>query len=319
MDKIYTGRQVAIFTDIHGLLEPVEVVLDDIKKRGITEVYSLGDNIGDGPDSFGVVKLLELNGVKSIAGNAEEYIRLGIEPFSSYMNSKREKEISSVKEQLGEEGIRIINSYSHTYEIELGGKKIGLCHFGNDVRIDFERRSTWSYQRGFDFLGTGERYDNKVSKQFEYTASKEQIEEIKRYGSKDNSLNPYLKGYASAYDEPMFPTGIPGVGKKLEVFDDVFQGHVHFKLEDLNSPTNYHTLRAVGMGYRNDPIDSASYVVLREYIDSETGKKDFEIEEILVKYDREKMEYKVLNSYGIDSKIARFISVTDEERDKFIK
>ncbi len=319
MNKIYTGRQVALFTDIHGLLEPIEAILDDIKRRGINIVYSLGDNIIDGPDSFNVVKLLELNGVKCIAGNTEEYIRIGIEPFCSYMNSNREKEINSVKQQLGEEGIRIINGYSHTYEFELGGKKIGLCHFGNDVRIDFERRSTWSYQMGFDFLGTGERFDKNISKQFEYTSSKEQIEEIKKYGSMDNTLNPYFKGYMSAYNDPMFPTSIPGVGKKLEVFDDVFQGHVHFKLEDLNNSTNYHTLRAAGMGYRNDPTDSASYVILKEYIDSETDKKDFEIEEILVTFDREKMVYKVLSSRSINSRIAKFISITNDEKIKYIK
>ena len=100
MNKIYTGRQVALFTDIHGLLEPIEAILDDIKRRGINIVYSLGDNIIDGPDSFNVVKLLELNGVKCIAGNTEEYIRIGIEPFCSYMNSNREKEINSLREEL---------------------------------------------------------------------------------------------------------------------------------------------------------------------------------------------------------------------------
>ena len=40
----YTGRQIAIFADIHGLLEPAVAVLEDIKRRGITEIYSLGDN-----------------------------------------------------------------------------------------------------------------------------------------------------------------------------------------------------------------------------------------------------------------------------------
>lgn len=46
----YTGRQIAVLTDIHGLLEPTIAVLKDIKKRGIKEIYSLGDNIGVGPN-----------------------------------------------------------------------------------------------------------------------------------------------------------------------------------------------------------------------------------------------------------------------------
>lgn len=321
MTKIYTGRKIAIFTDAHGLLEPVEAALRDIASRGVSEIYSLGDNICDGPDSLGVVKLLSENGVKSVAGNAEEYIRIGVEPFRSYIESGsyREKEVDKTRKQLGEEGIKIIEKYLHTYEVELGGKQIGLCHFGNDVRIDFDKRSTWSYQYGFDYFVTGKRYDKDISRQFAYTASQEQIDLIRKYGSGDMSKNPENGGFVSAYNEPMFPTGTLGVGKNLNVFDDVFQGHVHFKLEDPTKETNFHTLRAVGMGYRNDPIDSASYVLLSEYEDPDTSEKEFDIEEILVTYDREKMVYKVLNSYGPYSRIAKFISVTEEEKSKFSK
>ena len=43
----YTGRKIAIFTDAHGLYEPTLAALQDMKARGITEIYSLGDNIGE--------------------------------------------------------------------------------------------------------------------------------------------------------------------------------------------------------------------------------------------------------------------------------
>ena len=35
MSSIYTGREIAIFTDLHGLLEPFEAIIADIQKRGI--------------------------------------------------------------------------------------------------------------------------------------------------------------------------------------------------------------------------------------------------------------------------------------------
>ena len=57
MEK-YTGRQIAIFTDIHGLLYPTIAILQDIKRRGIKEIYSLGDNIGVGPNPSEVLDLL---------------------------------------------------------------------------------------------------------------------------------------------------------------------------------------------------------------------------------------------------------------------
>ena len=80
----YTGREIAVFTDIHGLLEPTIAVLNDIKRRGIKEIYSLGDEVGVGPSPRQVLELLRERGVISIAGNSEEYCVLGIDPFISY-------------------------------------------------------------------------------------------------------------------------------------------------------------------------------------------------------------------------------------------
>lgn len=40
----------ALISDIHGNLEALEVVLDDIKSQGITEIFCLGDVIGYGPN-----------------------------------------------------------------------------------------------------------------------------------------------------------------------------------------------------------------------------------------------------------------------------
>ena len=40
----------ALISDIHGNLEALEAVLADIKSRGITEIYCLGDIVGYGPN-----------------------------------------------------------------------------------------------------------------------------------------------------------------------------------------------------------------------------------------------------------------------------
>ena len=37
--------KIAIISDIHGNLEALKVVLDDIKSRGIDKIYCLGDII----------------------------------------------------------------------------------------------------------------------------------------------------------------------------------------------------------------------------------------------------------------------------------
>ena len=40
----------ALISDIHGNLEALEVVLDDIQSQGVTEIFCLGDIIGYGPN-----------------------------------------------------------------------------------------------------------------------------------------------------------------------------------------------------------------------------------------------------------------------------
>ena len=40
----------ALISDIHGNLEALEVVLDDIQTQGITDIFCLGDIIGYGPN-----------------------------------------------------------------------------------------------------------------------------------------------------------------------------------------------------------------------------------------------------------------------------
>lgn len=309
----YTGKEIALLTDVHGLLEPLEAILIDIKCRGINEIYSLGDNIGDGPNSNEVIKLLELNNVKSIAGNTEEYLMLGVYPFLSYLDNRRIKSCEFTKNSLDNESLDLINKYKHSYIIKMGGKKIGLCHFANDVRIDFDIRSTWSYQNNFDYLNTGIRFNKSASKQFNYANSAAQQNEVLSVLNDHERDKLYKLGYVSYYEEPLFPEYEgSNTGLKVVEFDDIFQGHVHFKLEDINPKTSFHTIRAAGMGYGNDPVDSASYVILKE------KEKGFDAYEVLINYDREKMLYTILNS-NLDKRIELFTNITDEERLKYKK
>lgn len=61
----------AVISDIHGNLEAFEAVWRDIEVLGITTVFSLGDNIGYGPDPEAVIKRLTALEVPSVLGNHE--------------------------------------------------------------------------------------------------------------------------------------------------------------------------------------------------------------------------------------------------------
>ena len=302
-EKKYTGRQIAILTDIHGLLEPTQAILDDIERRGITEIYSLGDNIGEGPNPEEVVTLLEQKGVMSVAGNAEEYVRLGLEPFPYIGQGIKAQSCLWTLSKLSEKSIGTIMLYPHFIDLMVGGKKIGLCHFANDVRWDFRRRSTWSYQAGFDFQGTGERKVEDISRQFRVVNSYQYDRELRSIIDDPHLTEEQKKGAIDALEDPLFR------GRPIELYDAIIQGHVHWKLYDPNNPTSFYSIRAAGMAYRQDKKDSASYVIIKE----RTDHKGFDIEEILVTYDREKMITSIINCTNPDDRIRKFTAITPDE------
>jgi len=63
--------RVATISDIHGNLEALLRVLDDVAQVGADRIMSLGDNIGYGPEPEQVVALLRQRGIASIMGNHE--------------------------------------------------------------------------------------------------------------------------------------------------------------------------------------------------------------------------------------------------------
>lgn len=267
MEK-YTGRQIAIFTDVHGLLQPVAAILQDIRRRGITEVYSLGDNIGVGPNPSEVLELLRANGVKVINGNSEEYVVLGIEPFSAYFGDSRTISQQWTEAQLTSKQKEELAKNKHSYDLEIGGMKVGLCHFANDVRIDFGVHSTSAFQHAI------KRGSPNPQKQFYYTNSSEQIAQIEAFSKR---FHPKFGGFVSAKKDPLFG------GKRIGFYDEIIQGHVHFRFLTEDAEVKIRTIRAAGIGYGDDPVDFASYIIIRE---KEVG---YDVEEVLVPYDREAM------------------------------
>jgi putative phosphoesterase len=67
-------RHIAIFSDVHGNLPALDVVLADIESRGIDEVYCLGDLVGYGPNPAGVIRRVRALGIPTIRGNYDDGI-----------------------------------------------------------------------------------------------------------------------------------------------------------------------------------------------------------------------------------------------------
>ena len=63
--------RIAIISDIHGNLEALKTVLQDIKLRGIEKIYCLGDIVAKGCNSEECVKLIRENCEIVIRGNCD--------------------------------------------------------------------------------------------------------------------------------------------------------------------------------------------------------------------------------------------------------
>ena len=62
---------LAVMADIHGNYRALEAVLADIAQQGVDRIFSLGDNIGYGPEPEEVVRALQGYRVVSVMGNHE--------------------------------------------------------------------------------------------------------------------------------------------------------------------------------------------------------------------------------------------------------
>ena len=134
-------KKIAIFSDSHGLFEPTLAILADAKKNGAEEIYSLGDNIGTGPNPREVLELLDKYQVKSVMGNHEMYITKGIDFLKqhlekTYSYNEALRNSTWTKENLTNHQIENLKLYPLTQEIALGKKKILLCHSIKDLNTN---------------------------------------------------------------------------------------------------------------------------------------------------------------------------------------
>ncbi|MCF8125259.1 MAG: metallophosphoesterase family protein [Desulfotignum sp.] len=64
--------RVAVISDIHSNMEALEAVEKDMRRQGVAQIISLGDNIGYGPEPGPVIDWLRSCKVASVMGNHEK-------------------------------------------------------------------------------------------------------------------------------------------------------------------------------------------------------------------------------------------------------
>lgn len=127
-------KRYAIITDIHGNLEGLNAILDDIKLKQVDDIYCLGDTIDIGVNSKECLNRLEELNIKTILGNHELYLLRGTDIEPTIVEEEK-KHYEWVKESLTDKEIDFIKSCALFYEIKIDyddkipSKKIILCHY----------------------------------------------------------------------------------------------------------------------------------------------------------------------------------------------
>lgn len=128
------SKKIAIITDIHGNLEGLTAIIEDIKNNNYDEIICLGDSIDIGPNSKECIDLLIKNNVKMILGNHELYLLRGTDIETSIVGAEKEH-YKWVKNQLTEKEINYIKNcplyfeYTIKYDNIIPDKKIVFCHY----------------------------------------------------------------------------------------------------------------------------------------------------------------------------------------------
>lgn len=120
MDKI------AIISDIHGNLEAIKAVFQDIRERKIEKVFCIGDTIGKGTNQEECVNIIKDNCEIILQGNCDKYFT---SEFDLSKMSKQEKErINWNKSKLSEENIRFLQELPYCFEFYLSGRLVRIFH-----------------------------------------------------------------------------------------------------------------------------------------------------------------------------------------------
>lgn len=100
--------RLAFISDIHANLQAFQAVLADIETQQAAEIYSLGDNIGYGPQPEEVTLLLRQRNIVSTMGN-HEYALLAPTYYKS-LNPSAQKSISITRQLISDDTLRFIAS-----------------------------------------------------------------------------------------------------------------------------------------------------------------------------------------------------------------
>lgn len=127
--------RIGVISDIHGNIDALDAVLNEIKKYNVEKIFCLGDLIGGAAQSEEVVQRIMALKDKCICvrGNREKYIIEGM-PLVVHDEKKKTSQEQLdrnewIKNHLSQNSLDYINKMPKEITCEIDGKKLYLVHY----------------------------------------------------------------------------------------------------------------------------------------------------------------------------------------------
>ncbi|REC42381.1 metallophosphoesterase family protein [Chryseobacterium sp. 5_R23647] len=141
--------QITVFSDVHGNLPALEVVLDDIEQRGIRQKYCLGDLVDFAPWGNEVIEKIRNLNIPCLMGNHDERIAFDVPVIPLNKHSEEETAarflaIDHSKKYITEENKAFLSELPFHLKLNY---KIGEKHWSIQlVHSSLESNDTYLYE-----------------------------------------------------------------------------------------------------------------------------------------------------------------------------
>ena len=145
---------IAILSDIHGNLQALEAVLNDLHGRSIDATYCLGDLVGYGASPNEVVARIRAERIPTIMGNYDDGVGFDRDDCGCAYRDEDEKargqrSLMWTRTHTTDDHKAFLRSLPAQLRLELGGRRILLVH-GSPRKMNeylFEDRPVSSFER----------------------------------------------------------------------------------------------------------------------------------------------------------------------------
>lgn len=149
--------QIAVFSDVHGNLPALEVVLKDIEERGISQKFCLGDLVDFAPWGNEVIEKIRSLNIPCLMGNHDERIAFDIPVIPLSKHSEEETEarfiaIDHSKKHITEQNKKFLAELPFHLKLNY---KTGKKHWNIQlVHSSLESNDTYLYESENDEIFT---------------------------------------------------------------------------------------------------------------------------------------------------------------------